>query len=81
MAHLRVLGHLFNGNFVLRHRISQLRAWLDAIGNFKIKPKPVIPGLTDAWLSGFTDAEGCFNVNPRKTNRSVTIRFILDQKK
>lgn len=41
--------------------------------------------LQDAWLSGFTDAEGCFNVsiasNARYTLGSVIkMRYILDQK-
>lgn len=43
------------------------------------------PNLKDAWLSGFTDAEGCFNVaiQPRfntVTGYRVSLRFILDQK-
>ncbi len=43
------------------------------------------PSLLDSWLSGFTDAEGCFNVNikPRLqtiTGYRVSLRFLLDQK-
>jgi hypothetical protein len=45
----------------------------------------LLPSLSDAWLSGFTDAEGCFNVNIEKrlhtkTGHRVIIRFLLDQK-
>lgn len=41
--------------------------------------------LKDSWLSGFTDAEGCFNVNiiKRQSNKlgyRTKLRFILDQK-
>lgn len=45
----------------------------------------VAPSLNNAWLSGFTDAEGCFNVSITASTRYTTgfrvrIRFILDQK-
>jgi hypothetical protein len=41
--------------------------------------------LQDAWLSGFTDAEGCFNVSVTRNARYalgnvVKMRYILDQK-
>lgn len=44
-----------------------------------------VPSLRDAWLSGFTDAEGCFNVSISKRANTVvgyrvTLRFLLDQK-
>ena len=43
------------------------------------------PNLSDAWLSGFTDAEGCFNVKIEARPNTVTgyrvvLRFLLDQK-
>jgi len=46
---------------------------------------PVKISLEDAWLSGFTDAEGCFNVSILKRLESklgfiVILRFMLDQK-
>jgi hypothetical protein len=41
--------------------------------------------LLDAWLSGFTDAERCFNVSLTQninylTGFVIKLRFILDQK-
>lgn len=44
------------------------------------------PSLKDAWLSGFTDAEGCFNIAIQSrintvTGYRVSLRFLLDQKK
>jgi LAGLIDADG endonuclease len=47
--------------------------------------KLIKPTLKDAWLSGFTDAEGCFNVKIEKRSNTVTgfrvmLRFILDHK-
>ena len=46
---------------------------------------PILPTLSDAWLSGFTDAEGCFNValttrSGTKSGFRVHLRFLLDQK-
>jgi hypothetical protein len=47
--------------------------------------KLILPSISDAWLSGFTDAEGCFNINigVRKNTvngHRVILRFLLDQK-
>jgi len=95
-----LLALLFNGNLVLLHRVHQLREWLAVINRSLANPlsrhfglmTPIVlidalflPGLHDAWLSGFTDAEGCFNISIRKDSRyssgfRVTMRFILDQK-
>jgi hypothetical protein len=45
---------------------------------------PIKPTLQDAWISGFTDAEGCFNVNITKRTETISgyrvqLRFLLDQ--
>jgi hypothetical protein len=94
-----LLAVLFNGNLAIPHRISQLEKWVENI-NQKLSnfPKSMhgytsislitcmfIPSLNDAWLSGFTDAEGTFNVYIGKRDNTVTgyrvqLRFILDQK-
>ena len=91
---------LLNGNLVLKHRVNQLIRWNKAL---TISPKlylvvpqiislPYKPTLFDGWLSGFTDAEGCFTTSinyPKKSLgssireiKSLTVRslFILDQK-
>lgn len=64
---------LFNGNLVLPYRIQQLGVWLSTYnlrntGVFIISLITTVVTITlnDAWLSGFTDAEGCFNVTIRK---------------
>jgi len=44
---------------------------------------PVKPSLNDSWLSGFTDAEGCFSVSISNfSNNRIRCRnrYILDQK-
>lgn len=61
-ANVRVLAHLFNGNLVIPLPITQLQVWLNVRGGIELISTPIIPTLNDAWLSGFTDAEGCLNV-------------------
>lgn len=59
--------------------------WTVDLSEINLIDKLIKPTLNDAWLSGFTDAEGCFNVNIDKRSNTVTgfrvmLRFILDQK-
>ena len=90
-SHILLLAFLFNGNLTQNHRIKQLALWINALNNrfgsetLKLKDIPVSITLDDGWLSGFTDAEGCFNVsitaNSRYTSGYVIkMRYILDQK-
>jgi len=88
---------LLNGNLILEHRIIQLSRWyyslLNAhklnLSNLNLISIPSIIkisgqlSLTSSWISGFTDAEGCFSINfykNRKNQIIVKARFILDQK-
>nr|YP_025838.1 intronic ORF at intron 4 of cox1 [Moniliophthora perniciosa]AAQ74282.1 intronic ORF at intron 4 of cox1 [Moniliophthora perniciosa] len=86
---LTILAHLFNGNLFLKHRIEQLNKWINFL-QYKSIPinlssiEPVKISLNDGWLSGFTDAEGCFNVHITKrlantVGFNTKLRFILDQ--
>lgn len=80
---------IFNGNIFLDTRKEQFKLWLSAF-NLKYKEnilyldKEFKPSLDDAWLSGFTDAEGCFTCsvydNKSKTAKLVRLRYILSQK-
>ena len=84
------LINIFNGSFILPHRINQLAIWIQLLKlkNYNVpdlikNPKNLT--LNNAWLSGFTDAEGCFNVSIIKRKESkigyrIIIRFLLDQK-
>lgn len=81
------LIYLFNGNLFLKHRINQLKLWISNVPSINIKhvSNPIKITLNDSWISGFTDAEGCFNVNIFKRKASslglrVVVRFLLDQK-
>jgi LAGLIDADG endonuclease len=93
---------LFNGNLALTYRINQLNRWIKFLPklnieeNFGINNIPLVnkinflPTLNDSWLSGFTDAEGCFSIsispyynknkNIKEDKYYVKSRFILDQK-
>ena len=90
-SHILLLAHLFNGNLAQNHRIQQLAKWVNSINNrfgseiIKLNSTPAIITLQDAWLSGFTDAEGCFNVSITANSRYtlghvIKMRYILDQK-
>ena len=85
---------LLNGNLVLQSRVNQLTKWNIALNNaskfdyslFCTKEVPMKieilkePTLNDAWLSGFTDAEGCFSVKISNAKASfyVSVLFILE---
>lgn len=91
-----LLYTLFNGAIVNLARLNQIERWSNTlsklpkldIGLFGLTTFPQFiqatrsPSLNDAWLSGFTDAEGCFSVKigNEKKNYYVTLSFILDQK-
>ena len=88
-ANILMLYHIFNGNLVLQHRVNQLTIWYTVM-NSALTPYTslittlMLPTLQDAWLCGFTDAEGCFNVNIMKRSGTVTghrviLRYLLDQ--
>lgn len=68
--------------------INQLSEWIKILNSksysIVFNSNKLTISLFDAWLSGFTDAEGCFNVSiysePRyKLGFKTRIRFILDQ--
>jgi len=86
---------LLNGNLVLEHRINQIYKWYFSLINAPrfseeiplFNPLALSPSLKNSWISGFTDAEGCFSINIYKNRRPgeknediVRARFILDQK-
>ena len=79
---------IFNGNLYTNKRRLQFQIWLTAFNkkyneniaylNYQLKPT-----LLNAWLSGFTDAEGCFSVSllfPKKEkNPQIYVRYMLAQ--
>lgn len=56
---------IFNGNLSTKNKKEQFKVWLDTYNkqynmNILFKDKLVKPNLFSGWISGFTDAEGCF---------------------
>ena len=86
-----LLAFLFNGNLAITHRIQHLALWVQCLNHrfgantIEFINTAVSVTLQDGWLSGFTDAEGCFNVSITSNARYalghvVKMRYLLDQK-
>lgn len=82
------LINIFNGNIITKYKNNQFMLWLDGYNkkyneNIKfIEPKFKV-NLNNAWLSGFTDAEGCFTcsvLTSKEGKTSVTVRYVVSQK-
>lgn len=80
-----LLFHLFNGNLHIEHKINQLVEWSKLFNGknkdnlLEVITEPVKLSFNNSWLSGFVDAEGCFNVYVSKNNKGISLRFIVDQ--
>uniref|UniRef100_UPI002E797125 LAGLIDADG endonuclease n=1 Tax=Pallidohirschioporus biformis TaxID=50381 RepID=UPI002E797125 len=46
----------------------------------ELKSYDNLPSIKDAWLSGFTDAEGCFTVSFLKESNAFRLRYLVSQK-
>src|ERR1700724_245851 len=94
ISNIHLLILLFNGNIVLPSRKKNFKEFLENF-NFKtnkgkiknLSPIPIkfilseiLPSLTDSWLSGFTDAEGCFTVSFLSNSNAFRLRYIISQK-
>lgn len=85
-----LLSLIFNGNIVLPIRYAKFGIFLAKLNEKLLKNnEPLIilesfcklPTLNDYWLSGFTDAEGCFTASIlSNSNNAYRLRFILSQK-
>lgn len=82
------LIHIFNGNLLTERKNNQFKLWLEAFNkayntDIKLIQNSNYPTLDNAWLSGFSDSEGCFTVSVVKrseTYNQVHVRYILSQK-
>jgi LAGLIDADG endonuclease len=86
---------LFNGNLILPSKKESFSKFLEAYNLLIIKSKSnnvinyipeiiiisnIQPSLTNGWLAGFTDAEGCFSCSFLSTSNAYKIRFQIAQK-
>ena len=87
--HIRLIILLFNGNILLPTRKTQFNKFLNAYNHRLLKDKqtPIeyiinssSISLSNPWLLGFTEAEGCFNISFLKNSLAFHTRFILSQK-
>lgn len=77
----QLLAHLFNGNLVFPRRKKQFAEWLLwGVPGVKHNPRELYPTLHNGWISGYTDAEGCFTVSFLSNSNAFRLRFILSQK-
>jgi hypothetical protein len=81
---LRII-HCVNGNLVLNNKKLAFQVFLDAFNKYYgtsilFFNHTVLPTLNDAWISGFTDGDGCFNICFDITKNKFVVRFILSQK-
>lgn len=82
--HLELIIHLFNGNIVQPERKTKFNMFLSSFNEkgpeISYIPSKVQPLLTDYWILGFTEAEGCFTISQQNNSNSFKTRFILSQK-
>lgn len=85
---IQLLCYLFNGNFVFPTRNWKFLIFLSYFNlkqvnsNLNIIPpiiSTVLPSLKDYWLSGFTDAQGCFTISIFPQTNNFRARFSLSQ--
>lgn len=76
-SNILILATLFNGRFASKNKIEQLGNWLKVLNKksevITYNPNPFKPTLSDGWLSGFTDAEGCFYISVVKQKAKLTV--------
>jgi hypothetical protein len=81
--------NLFNGNLITKAKILQFKFFLQGFNakyntNIEFINSINKVSLDNAWLSGFTDAEGCFTcsayLNKTTNKHIVTVRYIISQK-
>lgn len=81
---------IFNGNISTNNKKEQFRRWLDIYNkqyamNIYFKDRIIKPSLYSGWISGFSDAEGCFYGRVKicrtsKLRRAPHLTFKISQK-
>jgi hypothetical protein len=84
-----IIISIFNGNLILPTRKKQLNLFIKGFnewvtkGRIRLEPiviknKDHLPKLSNTWLTGFTDGEGCFSSSIN--NKHYTFNFSIAQK-
>lgn len=82
------LINIFNGNILTKNKLNQFKLWVEGFNkiyniNIKVIESTSKVSLNNAWLSGFTDAEGCFTssvLTSKEGKNIVTVRYVISQK-
>jgi len=88
---LELINSLFNGNIILPSKQTSFHKFLLVYNQKAIKGKilldqikpiksKILPDLSNNWLAGFTDAEGCFTVSFLSNSKAFRLRDIISQK-
>ena len=88
---LELINSLFNGNIILPSKQQRFNEFLQVFNQKAIKGKilldqikpiksKILPDLSNSWLSGFTDAEGCFTVSFLSNSKAFRLRYLVTQK-
>jgi len=88
MKHLMMICLLFNGNMVFFTRNAKFLIFLATYNLIALQKNldivvpimdTILPTLNDSWLSGFTDAEGCFSLSLLSNSLAYRFRFTLSK--
>ncbi len=88
---LELIVSLFNGNIILPTKKLNFTKFINLYNSKASKGKiildkitpissNILPNLSNAWLSGFTDSEGCFTVSFLSNSNAFRLRYIISQK-
>lgn len=88
---LELINYLFNGNIVLPSKQQSFNKFLKIFNQKAIKGKILLdeiklinsnklPSLSNNWLVGFTDSEGCFTISFLSNSNAFRLRFLVSQK-
>lgn len=88
---LELINYIFNGNLILPSNKNKFKKFLNTynqkiqkghiiLEHIKFIESTLLPSLSDSWLSGFTDAEGCFTTSFLTNSNAYHTRYILSQK-
>ena len=68
----------YYNEYLIKLKISRKHKFKD-LQLIEFKDITRMPDFNDAWLSGFTDAEGCFTITLLNNSNAFTPRFIIAQ--